>query len=121
MKQHAIKIFPLVKGATPVTNNPLKALLGRGWEAKLCVTGASDFPDVKVAGNVLRSKSTFKLSIRLPPTKNAQDAEKVVTKLLTENVPYGAKVTLDRITTSQGWNAPTYSPYLKNAISEAST
>lgn len=64
----AIKMFPLVKNAKTVTENPLKALLNRGWGAKLCVTGAADFPDVSVAGNVMRPKSTFKLSIRLPPT-----------------------------------------------------
>lgn len=33
-----------------------------------------------------------RVSIRLPPTKNHKDAERDLTKILTENPPYGAKV-----------------------------
>lgn len=109
-------MFPFVEGAKPVTANPLRALLNRAWKPTLCVTGASDFPSVSEAGNVLRSKSTFKLSIRLPPTKNSEEAKDTIIKLLTTDVPYGAKVTIDRLNAAQGWSAPVYSAYLKNAI-----
>lgn len=112
----AIKVFPLVKEAKNITDNPFRALVARGWEPKLCVTGAADFPDVSVAGNVMRTKSTFKLSIRLPPTANGQHAKKVITEAFTTDVPYNAKVTLDKFVVSSGWNAPIYSSYLRNAI-----
>jgi len=118
--EKAIKQFPLTKGVKNVTNNPLKAIIGRGWEPKLAVTGASGFPDVAVAGNVMRTHSTLKLSIRLPPTFDAEQAKKIITDLLTKDVPYNAKVTLDKWQQATGWNAPEYSPFLENAIKEAS-
>ena len=114
--QAAIKQFPLTKGVKNVTENPLKALIGRGWEPKLAVTGASGFPDVSVAGNVMRSKSTLKLSVRLPPTFDAEEAKKVIADLFTKDVPYNAKVTLDKWQSASGWNAPNYSTYLENAV-----
>jgi len=70
MGDTAIKQFPLVKGLKTATEKPFEALLARGWEPKLEVTGASGIPEVATAGNVLRTQTTFKLSIRLPPTFN---------------------------------------------------
>lgn len=40
--------------------------------------------------------------------------------MLTEDIPYGAHVTVDQWVSANGWNAPTYSNYLSNAIQEAS-
>lgn len=34
----------------------------------------------------------FRISIRLPPTKNHKDAEYALTKILTKDPPYNAKV-----------------------------
>ena len=34
----------------------------------------------------------FRISIRLPPTKNQKDAEIALTKILTKDAPYNAKV-----------------------------
>lgn len=40
--------------------------------------------------------------------------------MLTEDIPYGAHVTVDNWVSANGWNAPIYSHYLSNAIQEAS-
>lgn len=98
----------------------MKALIGRGWEPKLEVIGAAGFPEAATAGNVLRPYTTFKLSFRLPPTLEADQAKKVVERILTENTPYGAKLTIENFLAMGGWNAPTYSQYLDDAIQEAS-
>lgn len=105
-------MFPYVKNVKAVTDNPLTAIIGRGWQPQLEVTGAAGFPDVSIAGNVLRPSSTFKLSMRLPPTFDAEEAKKIITDLLTKDVPYNAKVTLDKWQAANGWNAPVYSGYL---------
>lgn len=44
LKEEAIKKFPLVKGAKNVTENPLTAIIARGWETKMEITGASGLP-----------------------------------------------------------------------------
>lgn len=112
--------FPFVHGATSTTTNPLTALINRGWKAQLSVIGAADFPDAKIAGSVLRPKSTLKLSLRLPPTLTAESAKKSLEEVLTKDIPYGAKVHLDIVAGAKGWNAPTYSKFLGDAIDSAS-
>jgi acetylornithine deacetylase/succinyl-diaminopimelate desuccinylase-like protein len=61
-----------------------------------------------------------KLSIRLPPTKNAEEAKNYIVKRLTENIPYNATVTLTDVNCGQGFNAPEYPPILTKVIEEAS-
>jgi acetylornithine deacetylase/succinyl-diaminopimelate desuccinylase-like protein len=41
--------------------------LNNTWRANLAITGASGLPDVSVAGNVIRSSTTVRCSMRLPP------------------------------------------------------
>lgn len=103
-----------------MTTNPLKALIGRGWEPKMEIIGVDGIPEVKNAGNVLRQQTTFKISFRLPPTLDYEIAKKTITKLFTEDVPYDAKVTVDGWVHANGWNAPNYSNYLSASINEAS-
>jgi len=64
----------------------------RGWKAQLAVIGSSGLPECKSAGNVMLPHNEFRISIRIPPTKNPKEAEKDLIKLLTENPPYNAKV-----------------------------
>jgi acetylornithine deacetylase/succinyl-diaminopimelate desuccinylase-like protein len=111
--------FPFVKGAHPITDGPLNALINRGWKAQLAVVGAADLPEAKTAGNVLRPKTTLKLSMRLPPTLSADEAKKALEKHLTKDIPYGAHATLDVNAVAKGWNAPTYSKFLEQAIDES--
>lgn len=51
----------------------------------------------------------FRISIRLPPTKNQKDAEIALTKILTKDAPYNAKITLLNVVGAGGFNAPEYS------------
>jgi acetylornithine deacetylase/succinyl-diaminopimelate desuccinylase-like protein len=61
-----------------------------------------------------------KLSIRLPPTKNAEEAKNYIVKKLTENIPYNATVTVTNAAAGQGFNAPEYPPILNKVLEEAS-
>ena len=73
------KRFPWSCGADggptlPTTTDPLQALLNRTWKPTLSVTGADGFPELKNAGNVLRPYTAFKLSLRLPPLIDGNEA-----------------------------------------------
>jgi hypothetical protein len=46
------------------------------------------------------------LSVRIPPTKNKEEAKKFVVKRLTENPPYDAKVTVINAISAEGFNCP---------------
>jgi acetylornithine deacetylase/succinyl-diaminopimelate desuccinylase-like protein len=106
--------------AMPTTTDPVEGILARTWRPALSVTGAAGFPGVDSAGNVLRPRTTFKLSLRLPPTVDGERATATLKKLLTDNVPYNARVTFDADWGATGWNAPETAPWLKQAADAAS-
>ncbi len=54
--------------------------------------GVDGIPALGDAGNVLRPYTSVKLSLRLPPTLDADRASKFVKMLMERNPPYGAKV-----------------------------
>src|SRR5258707_13139337 len=58
----------------PTTADPQEALLNSTWRPSLSVTGASGLPSLADAGNVLRPRTAFKLSLRLPPLIDAAKA-----------------------------------------------
>jgi acetylornithine deacetylase/succinyl-diaminopimelate desuccinylase-like protein len=124
------KRFPWVCGADgapalPTSTDPLQALLERTWKPTLSVTGVDGFPDLKSAGNVLRPYTAFKLSLRLPPLVDGPQAAERLKTLLEDNAPYNARVTFHadgRVGArgATGWNAPSLSPWLEDALNAAS-
>lgn len=125
------KRFPWACGADggpalPTTTDPVEALLNRTWRPTLSVTGVDGFPELKNAGNVLRPFSAFKLSLRLPPLVDGNEAAARLKALLEDNAPYNAKVTFaaDGRVGAQGatgWNAPALAPWLDDALNAASS
>jgi acetylornithine deacetylase/succinyl-diaminopimelate desuccinylase-like protein len=124
------KRFPWACGADgtsalPTTTDPLQALLNRTWKPTLSVTGVDGFPELKNAGNVLRPYTAFKLSLRLPPLVDGNRAAQQLKALLEDNAPYNARVTFGpdgRVGAhgASGWNAPTLTPWLEDALQAAS-
>jgi acetylornithine deacetylase/succinyl-diaminopimelate desuccinylase-like protein len=106
--------------AMPTTTDPVEGILNRTWRPALSVTGAAGFPAIDSAGNVLRPKTTFKLSLRLPPTVDGEAATRRLKELLESDPPYDARVTFDADWGATGWNAPETAPWLARAADEAS-
>jgi acetylornithine deacetylase/succinyl-diaminopimelate desuccinylase-like protein len=96
-------------------------ILNRTWRPALTVIGAEGFPNFEDAGNVMRPTSALKLTMRIPPTICPKKAGFALSKALTENPPYGAKVTFSIDDGSMGWHAPLLSDWLAKAVDEAST
>ena len=130
------KRFPWACGADggptlPTTTDPLDALIRRTWKPTLSVTGVDGFPEMRSAGNVLRPYTAFKLSLRLPPLVDGNEAAAKLKALLEDNAPYNAKVTFsadgrsgggggNQPSGATGWNAPTLAPWLEDALNTAS-
>ena len=128
------KRFPWACGADggptlPTTTDPVEALVNRTWRPTLSVTGVDGMPALKDAGNVLRPYTAFKLSLRTPPLVDGNVAAQTLKALLEDNAPYNAKVTFhtdgrpgaeEVATGATGWNAPTLSPWLDDALHAAS-
>ncbi|PTB20266.1 peptidase M20 [Trinickia symbiotica] len=109
------------KPVLPVTADPREALLNSAWRPSLAVTGAQGLPPLASAGNVLRPRTAFKLSLRLPPLIDAARAVAELKTLLELDPPYNAKVTFKpEASAANGWSAPELAPWLGEALQRAS-
>ena len=113
--------YPLVDGAQPMTPDGAEQLLGRTWRAALSVIGADGLPPTAVAGNVLRPNTTLELSLRTPPTA---DAEAVLAELKRAAAGRPAVRRAGRRSPAReaasGWNSPPLAPWLVAALDDAS-
>ena len=106
--------------AQPTTTDPVEGLLNRTWRPALSVTGAADLPLPRDAGNVLRPRTTLKLSMRLPPTVDADQATAAMKAALERDPPYRARVSFEADHAAVGWSAPPTAPWLARALEDAS-
>jgi acetylornithine deacetylase/succinyl-diaminopimelate desuccinylase-like protein len=106
--------------AMPTTTDPVEAILNRTWRPALSVTGAEHLPGIAAGGNVLRPRTSLKLSLRLPPTVDGERAAALMREVLEADPPYGARVNFLEAHGATGWNAPPTAPWLKEAADAAS-
>jgi acetylornithine deacetylase/succinyl-diaminopimelate desuccinylase-like protein len=112
--------FPFLDGVVPVSKDPLDLLLNRTWRPALSYIGQAGMPDLVQGGNVLRPKTSIKLSLRIPPSLDATDLEASMKKLLESDPPYGAHVTFEAEKGGAGWVAPKVAPWLEQSVERAS-
>ncbi|MCA1798312.1 MAG: M20 family metallopeptidase [Xanthomonadaceae bacterium] len=112
--------FPFVDATTPVSEDLTDLVLNRTWRPALSVTGADGLPPLNNAGNVLRPKTAVKVSLRLPPTVNAERANAALKELFESSPPYNARVSFEPEQAGSGWNAPALAPWLGKSMDAAS-
>jgi acetylornithine deacetylase/succinyl-diaminopimelate desuccinylase-like protein len=112
--------FPFVEGMRAMHGDIGELILNRTWRPMLAITGADGMPAPANAGNVLRPKTQLVLSLRLPPTLNAERAAQRVKQLLESDPPYGASVRYEYGQAATGWNAPATASWLERAVDQAS-
>jgi acetylornithine deacetylase/succinyl-diaminopimelate desuccinylase-like protein len=119
--------YPFAGRTQPMAEARAEAELNRTWRPALSVTGADGLPPIASAGNVLRSagnvlrpKTSLKLSLRSPPTVDGARATQAMKRLLEADAPYRANVTFTPDQGATGWNAPPTAPWLDAALRSAS-
>jgi acetylornithine deacetylase/succinyl-diaminopimelate desuccinylase-like protein len=112
--------FPFVDGTAPVTTDLAQLVLNRTWRPQLATIGMDGIPSPGDAGNVLRPWTSAKISLRLPPTLNADEASAIVDDLFLRDPPYGASVSFVPDKASAGWHAPPLAPWLAASVERAS-
>ena len=109
MGESVFRNFPWVEGAGPSAPEDLaELLLRRTWRPALSITGAAGFPSLEQAGNVLRTQTALKLSMRLPPRCDAEAAGAALKAALEAAPPHGAHVAFELEKSAGGWDAPAY-------------
>jgi acetylornithine deacetylase/succinyl-diaminopimelate desuccinylase-like protein len=112
--------FPFPPGMEPIDADPTSLVLNRTWRPWLAITGIDGAPSVRAGGNVLRPYTAAKLSLRLPPPLDGVAATDRVRTLLEAEPPYGARVSFSAEGAASGWNAPSFAPWLEQALAAAS-
>jgi len=112
--------FPWAVENPQPSESHTELMLNNTWRPTLAVTGQDGMPDLVNAGNVLLPYTVLKLSFRLPPTVNAEDAAVAVKEVLEADTPPLAKVEFDADSSMAGWNAPEIAPWLETSMQTAS-
>jgi acetylornithine deacetylase/succinyl-diaminopimelate desuccinylase-like protein len=112
--------FPFAGATKPMADDLGEMVLNRTWRPQLAIIGMDGYPTPGDAGNVLLPFSTAKLSLRTPPTLDAEAAALALKKTLEADPPYGAEVEFDGRDGQSGWHAPPLAPWLEKAVGQAS-
>jgi acetylornithine deacetylase/succinyl-diaminopimelate desuccinylase-like protein len=112
--------FPFVQGMRAMHGELPELVLNRTWRPMLAVIGAEGLPLPANAGNVLRPKTELALSLRLPPTVDAQAAARRLKEILEADPPYGARVRFEIGQAATGWHAPRTASWLEQVLNESS-
>jgi acetylornithine deacetylase/succinyl-diaminopimelate desuccinylase-like protein len=116
-----IRKYPFAGSTQPMVTDRTEALLNRTWRPALSIIGADGMPPISNAGNVLRPQTSLELSLRLPPTVDAEMAARTMKRVLESDPPAGANVRFEITEGATGWNAPPTAPWLNRAIDDASS
>ncbi|AYU82149.1 peptidase m20/m25/m40 family-like protein [Leishmania donovani] len=111
--------FATADGVSTEPGDNVELALRNFWKPSLTVTGAN-LPEPQIAGNVIRTHTSLKLSLRVPPLVDAEKATQAMAKLLVANPPYGAKVWFQPEVPGHGCATPELKPWLVTALNESS-
>src|SRR4029078_5927543 len=112
MGESTIGKYPFADRTKPMISDRAEALRNRPWRPPLSVIGADGLPPIADAGNVLRPRTSLKLSLRLPPTIDGVKARAALQSLLQTEPRHGAIVELEADRATTGWNSPATAPWL---------
>ena len=119
MKGDEMKDFPLLEGVKKQVEDPLDIFMTMNLKPSLSIIGADGIPPIESAGNVLRTNTDLKISIRTPPGMDASVVAKKVQKLLEENPPNGAHVTAEMTEVADGFLSPKLPDSVSSDLEEA--
>lgn len=117
---HFFDMYPLLPGVSAVSDDIGELILNRSWRPELSVIGIDGFPEVAKAGNVTVPGLAVSLSMRLPPTGDADSAFEALKKVLEKDPPFNAKIHFTRQSAATGWHATPLAPWLDHAVHQAS-
>jgi len=112
--------YPWAVASPSPSESPYELLLNNTWRPTLSVTGSEGLPELVNAGNVQLPYTKLKLSFRLPPTCDADDAALAIKNILESDTPPLSKVSFSADSTMAGWNAPPVADWLEQSMHKAS-
>ena len=115
----SIDDFPLLDGVQKQVTNPLDIVMSMNLKPSLSIIGADGIPSIQDAGNVLRTNTELKISIRTPPGIRAREVSSKVQSLLESNPPNGAHVEAKMTEVADGFLSPKLPENISSALEDA--
>jgi acetylornithine deacetylase/succinyl-diaminopimelate desuccinylase-like protein len=112
--------LPLLPHVHPESTSSDDLILRRTWKPALSVIGCDGLPAIENAGNVTLPSLSVKLSMRIPPTCDAEVAAEALKNILEKDPPNHAHIHFDIQEKASGWNAPAENPALAQSTHRAS-
>ncbi|OIR20009.1 MAG: hypothetical protein BEU04_04135 [Marine Group III euryarchaeote CG-Bathy1] len=119
MNSESVDDFPLLKGVEKQVKDPLDIFITMNLAPSLSIIGADGIPSIQDAGNVLRTNTDLKVSIRTPPGISADEVAKKVQALLEANPPNGAHVSAEMKEVADGFLSPELPEKLSDMLTES--
>ena len=119
MNSESVNDFPLLKGVEKQVKDPLDIFITMNLAPSLSIIGADGIPSIQDAGNVLRTNTDLKVSIRTPPGISADEVAKKVQDLLEANPPNGAHVSAEMTEVADGFLSPELPEKLSDMLKES--
>lgn len=96
--------FKFVEGSKAFHHDDIPQMYLNGtWRPSLAITGADGLPSTSKAGNVLRTSTTLRVSIRIPPGIDSNKALDRAIEILTQDPPNNVKVEILNPIKGDGW------------------
>lgn len=115
-----VSALPTAGATRPVTDDPTEQLLNSTWRPTLSIIAADGLPAIGKGGNVLRPSTSLALSFRIPPGVDPDRAIASVERILTDDPPYAAQVSISHAEGASGWDAPATAPWLADTLDRSS-
>lgn len=114
------KDYPFIGQTQAVSDDLSELILNRTWRPALSVIGLDGLPALAQAGNVTVPSLAVKLSIRIPPGCDPDQAQQKLTSILAQDPPYSSQVSYTPEHQAWGWQAPLLADWLAKANDDAS-
>ena len=97
------KNIPLYPGVKPIKTDVKEAIINNRWKPTCTILGIDNCPKKEDNGFGVSKTMTVKVSMRLPPGLNEDEAINALKKTISNNIYFGAKSKIDNIDYNQGW------------------
>ena len=119
MKSESSDDFPLLEGVEKQVTDPLDIFLTMNLSPSLSIIGADGIPSIQDAGNVLRTNTDLKISVRTPPGISAEKVAVKVQELLEKDPPNGAHVSAKMTEVADGFLSPELPEKLSDMLTKS--
>ena len=112
--------IPLYEGVKPLKTNVKEAMINNRWKPTCSILGIDNCPQIEDNGFTVNKSIKIRMSSRLPPGVNSNIAMDALSKALSNNTYFGAKISLGYMSPADGWQLSNLSQRTRTVLNKAS-